>query len=212
MPLLHRTIREILSGTEDAAFAVDWSFRILYANGKLLRIIGRSLGSVQGRPCSEVVRGCRLDGEPLCGPACPIVQQLQSEEQVQSFDMAVAENGGGLVWLNAGGLRAPADWSPVAAVFLLRRIWLPQVIRGLERRGLEEPHTSGKDRRPELTPRELKVLSLLTKGGSTEGIASELWISPATVRNHVRSILRKLGVHSRAEAVARAFRQGLVET
>jgi two-component system nitrate/nitrite response regulator NarL len=42
-------------------------------------------------------------------------------------------------------------------------------------------------------------------------MASALVVSPATVRNHVQSILKKLGVHSRLEAVAQAYQQGLFE-
>lgn len=57
---------------------------------------------------------------------------------------------------------------------------------------------------PMLTPRQAEVLRLLEHGRSTEQIASELNLSRETVRNHVRRLLRTLGVHSRLEAVARA--------
>jgi PAS domain S-box-containing protein len=57
-----------------------------------------------------------------------------------------------------------------------------------------------------LTPRQLEVLHLLEHGLSTEQIAKRLVVSPETVRNHVRNILRTLGVHSRLEAVAVARR------
>jgi DNA-binding NarL/FixJ family response regulator len=48
------------------------------------------------------------------------------------------------------------------------------------------------------------------RGHSTEQIASSLGIAPDTVRNHIRRLLRALGVHSRLEAVALAVRDGLV--
>jgi len=57
-----------------------------------------------------------------------------------------------------------------------------------------------------LTPRQREVLHLLEQGLSTEQIAVQLVVSPETVRNHVRTVLRKLGVHSRLEAVAVARR------
>lgn len=55
---------------------------------------------------------------------------------------------------------------------------------------------------PRLTPRQGEVLHLLAEGRSTDQIAGELQISVETVRNHVRTLLRVLGVHSRLEAVA----------
>ncbi|MCU1457964.1 MAG: two component transcriptional regulator, LuxR family [Actinomycetia bacterium] len=55
-----------------------------------------------------------------------------------------------------------------------------------------------------LTSREREVLGLLAQGKSTSDIVSELVVSVHTVRNHIRSILHKLNVHSRLEAVARA--------
>jgi PAS domain S-box-containing protein len=61
-----------------------------------------------------------------------------------------------------------------------------------------------------LTPRQLQVLKGLAGGGSTDMIANELHISRETVRNHVRDLLRALGVHSRVQAVARAHQLGIV--
>jgi two-component system, NarL family, response regulator LiaR len=65
--------------------------------------------------------------------------------------------------------------------------------------------------RSALTPREWEVLDLLTTGASTQEISKELVVSVDTVQTHIKHILRKLRVHSRAEAIARArvlrFRQ-----
>jgi DNA-binding NarL/FixJ family response regulator len=61
-----------------------------------------------------------------------------------------------------------------------------------------------------LTPRELEVLHLLASGASTAAAAASLGISTATLRAHVQAVLRKLGAHSRLEAVAEAARLGLV--
>jgi PAS domain S-box-containing protein len=59
---------------------------------------------------------------------------------------------------------------------------------------------------PDLTPRQAEVLRLLEHGRSTRQIADELHVTTETVRNHVRDVLRALGVHSRIEAVAAARR------
>jgi PAS domain S-box-containing protein len=63
---------------------------------------------------------------------------------------------------------------------------------------------------PQLTMRQDEVLRLLEHGRSTKQIADELHLSRETVRNHVRHVLRALGVHSRLEAVALARRERLV--
>lgn len=61
-----------------------------------------------------------------------------------------------------------------------------------------------------LTERELEILQLLAHGHATEEIVEDLQLSVHTVRNHINSMLGKLGVGSRVEAVAAAHRQGLV--
>lgn len=53
-----------------------------------------------------------------------------------------------------------------------------------------------------LTPREREVVALLARGRSQEEIAAELFISAKTVATHIQRVLAKLGVHSRAQAVA----------
>lgn len=62
---------------------------------------------------------------------------------------------------------------------------------------------------PHLTPRQSEVLRLLEQGHSTAQIADELYLSLETVRNHIRHMLRTLGVHSRLEAVAIGRREHL---
>ncbi len=56
--------------------------------------------------------------------------------------------------------------------------------------------------RDHLTPRQLEILKMLAGGASTVGVATELFLSVETVRWHIKSILRKLGVNSRADAIA----------
>lgn len=63
---------------------------------------------------------------------------------------------------------------------------------------------------PGLTPRELDVLRGLVKGLAYKQVAGELEISIDTVRMHIRSVYRKLQVHSVAGAVSRAIRERLV--
>ena len=69
----------------------------------------------------------------------------------------------------------------------------------------ERPNRDGSP----LTTREREVLRLMTAGRSNSEIAETLFISPRTAETHVTHILAKLGVASRAEAAARAVRDGL---
>ena len=99
----------------------------------------------------------------------------------------------------ADAIRAAAHGDAVVPPALLSRL-LPH-LRDRDRTG----------RRPDaLTDRELTVLRLLEQGSSNAVIASELVISVNTVRNHVQSVLTKLGAHSKLEAVARARSSGLL--
>jgi DNA-binding NarL/FixJ family response regulator len=70
--------------------------------------------------------------------------------------------------------------------------------------------TENGDGEQDLSSREVEVLVLLARGYSNERIAGELSITEGTVKNHVSQIYMKLGLHSRAEAVAWAWEHGVV--
>ena len=65
-------------------------------------------------------------------------------------------------------------------------------------------------RQPTLTGREIEVLELVAKGNTSRRIGELLFISENTVKNHIRNILDKLGLHSRSEAVLYAAREDLI--
>jgi DNA-binding NarL/FixJ family response regulator len=87
-----------------------------------------------------------------------------------------------------------------------------RVRRSLRTRRVVEPAQSNGTgaKLANLTPRESEILTLLTEGSSTAEIARDLVISQRTVGTHVQHILAKLGVSSRGQAVALAYREGLV--
>jgi DNA-binding NarL/FixJ family response regulator len=85
-----------------------------------------------------------------------------------------------------------------------------RVQRALTRSAASEPRDAD-GAAARLTPRERDVLTLLAEGLGTHAISERLYISPKTVGTHVQRILAKLDMHSRAEAVAFAYREGLVE-
>ncbi|HLZ37659.1 MAG TPA: response regulator transcription factor [Mycobacteriales bacterium] len=96
-------------------------------------------------------------------------------------------------------IRAAAVGEAVISPALLSRL-LPRMQPGFRGVGAD------------MTARELEVLRLLADGLSNAAIAARLTISVHTVRNHVASILAKLGVHSKLEALATAVREGILET
>jgi DNA-binding CsgD family transcriptional regulator len=67
------------------------------------------------------------------------------------------------------------------------------------------------DRARRLSERERAVLGQLANGNPTEQIADELFLSPHTVRSHVKAAMRKLDARTRAHAVAIALSAGAIE-
>ena len=61
---------------------------------------------------------------------------------------------------------------------------------------------------PHLSPREREILDLLAQGLTGERIAAQLFLSPETVRTHVRNAMEKLEANTRVHAIAIALRQG----
>lgn len=108
---------------------------------------------------------------------------------------------------------SPADIRAVVprdADALMIRDALETVHAGGTWRAPAVPTAAAADRASRLTPREADVLSLIAAGRSTAGVAAELYLSPTTVKTHLRSAHGKLGVSTRAAAVAEAMRRGVV--
>jgi DNA-binding NarL/FixJ family response regulator len=91
----------------------------------------------------------------------------------------------------------------------------PAVTRRLIERFLHQPGPDAKPARDprllRLSRREREVLRLVARGMSNAEIAQELVVSPTTVKTHVASLLHKLGVRDRVQAVVIAFETGLVD-
>jgi DNA-binding NarL/FixJ family response regulator len=140
-----------------------------------------------------------IDGFEVCrelrdrfGEGLPVL--FVSGERVESHDRAA-----GLLLGGDDYLVKPVD--PDELVARIRRAVARTQNGKRERRAV---------RRDDLTPREVEVLRLLARGLAQAEIARELVISPKTVSSHLQSVMGKLGVHSRAHAVARAYEDGLI--
>jgi|tagenome__1003787_1003787.scaffolds.fasta_scaffold20787947_2 DNA-binding NarL/FixJ family response regulator len=79
---------------------------------------------------------------------------------------------------------------------------------------IEQALLAAIDRRLEwsrLTAREIEILDLVARGGSNREVGAALWLSDQTVKFHLANVYRKLGVASRAAAVARARAAGVLD-
>ena len=140
----------------------------------------------------------------LCvgSPGTSVVVLAENQDRVAVVDALRAGAAGLLTTQHApeaigralrGLMRGEAALTREATTFLVE-----EVQREDRRR---DPGALG-PRRDRLTPRQLEILQLLASGASTSEVATTLYLSVETVRWHVKSILRKLGVRSRAEAIA----------
>jgi two-component system nitrate/nitrite response regulator NarL len=86
----------------------------------------------------------------------------------------------------------------------------PDELLARVRRLLERAGAWSKPTPTDLSDREVEVLQLVAEGWPPGDVANKLVISPKTVSSHMQRILTKLGVHTRAQAVAVAYEAGLI--
>jgi PAS domain S-box-containing protein len=108
-----------------------------------------------------------------------------------------------IVGINADGERITVEVSAVPLTSGGHVIGVFGQVKDIEDHPPSLPH-------PSLTPRQIEVLRRLAQGRTTTQIAQELHLSEDTVRNHIRRMMGRLGVHSRLEAVVLAGRLELV--
>jgi DNA-binding NarL/FixJ family response regulator len=104
--------------------------------------------------------------------------------------------------------------------FVLKEAPLPDLVRAVERVAAGEAYvdpvlagvlvSAHSERTPSLTQREREVLRLLADGLSNDEIGKRLFISPETVRTHIRKAMTKLEADTRTQAVAMALRRSLI--
>ncbi len=164
------------------SYVVDKSGVVRWLNKAARRLVG----DVRGRQFTSVVapeetrRAREVFARNVSGPHGPTDSQV--------------------VVIGADGERIGVELSSVPLMQGDRVIGVFGQVADVDATAPREPH-------PHLTPRQTEVLGLLERGKSTDDIAAELHLSIETVRNHIRHILRALGVHSRLQAVAVSRRQ-----
>jgi len=212
---------EIISRAGTPAFATDENGYITIWNKGAEKLLGYSASRVLGRSCHELLCGVDLFGNRFCNPKCAVNCMAERGVPVHHFEMNVRAESGEMV---ATGFSIVVLKGPrarqYAMIHFMEKIDRQQALDTLINRMLNEPHAPhvsqatmrapASESQPQLTSREIQVLKLLAEGASTEDIATSLFISVPTTRNHVQNILRKLDVHSKLEAVSRAIRTHLL--
>jgi DNA-binding NarL/FixJ family response regulator len=98
----------------------------------------------------------------------------------------------------------------VRAVAAGDQLFAPQVTRRLVESYVARPAPQETEELDELTPREREVVLLVAKGLSNVEVGEQLFLSEATIKTHLTSILRKLGLRDRTQLVVLAYERGLV--
>ena len=205
-------VLDALALSSEPVFAVDDRHRIVFWNKAMRHLLGFEYEDIVGRPCSSTLAGHDTFGNRYCGENCAVFAILRRGESIRPFRMRVAAKSGELVTIDLIPLKFEmrANHRPLLAYV---------VHQAEEQAGAAPPvhevqsapaGISSDPRIDELTRREIEVLRMIAGGQNAGGIARVLGISPLTARNHIHKVFAKIEVHSKAEAVAFAYRTHLV--
>ncbi len=222
---------DTITNTADGAFAVDANQRIIKWNSGAERILKYPGHQVLNQNCYRVIAG-HINPEKLwCRANCKARSCVIKGIPLENFDLLTRTNEGESIWINVSIVSSPPGNDPVT-VHVFRDITrekragiavdqflaaLGITSNGRDKATTERVHVKSINSRsastepiPDLSAREIEVLTLLAEGLSTKTLAERLNISHFTVRNHIQNILVKLDLHSKAQAVSYAFKRGLL--
>ena len=219
-----------LGNTGDGVFVVDAAQRIIYWSKGAERLLGYPEAEVLNRRCHQVIAG-RMRDKVWCRSNCDVRRSALRGTFLPNFNLLTSNKEGENMCVNVSIIALPTKDKPLT-LHLLRDVTrqerseeaMDRILSALRDSRLFEdmredktrsacmrtPSTSSPNPFSTLTRRELEVLGLLTRGLSTDAIAARLNISHFTVRNHVRNMLSKTGLHSKTRAVSFALRNGLL--
>lgn len=214
-------IARALNACADPVFVVDERSVIVQWNPAAEESSGVARADAIGKHCYDLIAGTNGDGRQVCRTRCDKWAIARRGQRVTHFDLRVHVLHD--AWVDVSILPiADQSGRPIALAHIVRNAErnkrLERFVRELASGAREvlAPRAPNGAAQPEtrmsLTAREQEVLGLLARGASTAAMADRLGVSRHTVHNHVATLLSKLGVHSRAEAVAHAFEHHLVET
>jgi PAS domain S-box-containing protein len=204
--------------TADAVLVVDPDYHIVHWDAKAESLTGLLAEETIGKPCHEVLRGECEGGSSFCDSQCPVMRLVQTGRTTPAYDMLISTRWGQKKWVGVSTLSVETE-EGTYIVHLLRdtqktheTLEMARGLIGLSRQDApEESNVRTYRDTPVLTPRQREVLGLLASGNSAREICRELYLSQATVRNHIRALLLALGAHSQLEVLARAREIGLLD-
>ena len=204
--------------TADAVFIVDPECHIVYWDARAESLTGLLAEEMVDRHCYEVLSGEGEDGTSFCARVCSAVRLARAGQPANDYEVRVFTRSGGERWVGVSSLAVPTERGPYL-VGLMRDVRaahetleMARYVVRHSRQGTQEKRAVRRDNdAPALTPRQAEILGLLASGKSAGEIGRELYLSQATVRNHIRALLLALGAHSQLEALARAREAGLLD-
>jgi DNA-binding CsgD family transcriptional regulator len=176
-------------------------------NREAAALLGVAAGRAVGWRCWRLVAGRAPDGVPICRQGCSVLLEASRGSAAAQADVVVTgPRGRRTLRFQHLVLKGP-DGEPLAVLHLLGDVEAERREDRIARRARRL--TPGLDRTGPglevealLTPRELEILAVLTRGCTAREVAEMLGISHATARTHIQRILVKLGAHNRISALA----------
>jgi DNA-binding CsgD family transcriptional regulator len=202
-----------VSRSGEAVFAIDGGNRITFWNKACEKLVGRPARHVLGKRCWEIMRGRDGNGNVYCTMSCPVAHQVRDlkEDPVHPFLLGVQGADGAPRRISVSLFAVPSYQPALTSVVHVLRPAAEEatVPAAPEPVPVVRQAETFNGNAAALTSRENQILGCLARGLSTAAIANELSIARVTVRNHIQSVLQRLGVHSKLEAVVEARRMGI---
>jgi DNA-binding CsgD family transcriptional regulator len=190
-------------GATAPMFEVDGNHRIVSWSDAIERFLRIPPHQAFAAPCYQILNGCGMEGDRLCGPGCRIPSLANGGAAPADFPRR----------LQVGARREREAWVSIMLTPAPHEgLWsvLHVLHHADDTPAADKPRAAAAPAASSLTAREQKILQLLAEGLEPAAIAERLHISCVTVRNHIQNIFGKLKVHSRLQAVAHAYRHGLI--
>lgn len=218
-------VLDVIGGSSDGVYAVNAQQQITFWSPSAEKVLGYKASEALGKYCYEFMLGEDYDRQSFCRRDCPTIVAARRGRGVPTYDICSRTKSGKDIWVSMSIIPAGDKMgSGPVAIHLFRDVTdrrlsesLAQETLAAVRGFLENSRLPQSDivkpapvPSPKLSAREIEVLRRLAQGDSTAELAENLAISVATARNHMDRVMRKLGVHSRLQAVVRATKLGLI--